>query len=65
MHVWINVYNLFLLFVEPLISLEAGLNGSFISNANHKLSNPKGQWYAVNDNADLNVCRIKQRKQLY
>ena len=39
--------------------MEAGLNGSFMSNADHKLSSLKGQQYAEKDDVDFNVCRIK------
>ena len=37
--------------------MESGLNGSFISNADHKLSNPKDRPYAEKDDADLKCFR--------
>jgi len=39
--------------------MEAGLNGSFISSADHKLSNLKDQRYAEKDDADCDIYRIK------
>lgn len=43
------IFFFFFLFLGPLISVESGLNGSFISNADHKLSNLKDRQYAEKD----------------
>lgn len=51
-HVYVNLWIksfFYFLFLGPLISVESGLNGSFISNADHKLSNLKDRQYAEKD----------------